>query len=60
MGIYKDLQRTKYRNIFICQDHLSKYHLGIDINSKTLKDKLIEIDIKFKFEDEKKVKKIIF
>ena len=33
------------------KDHLSKYHLGIDINSKALKDKLIEIDIKFKFED---------
>lgn len=33
------------------KDHLSKYQLGIDINSKALKDKLIEIDIKFKFED---------
>ena len=33
------------------KDNLSKYQLGIDINSKALKNKLIEIDIKFKFED---------
>ena len=33
------------------KDNLSKYQLGIDINSKALKNKLIEVDIKFKFED---------
>tara|TARA_X000000368_G_scaffold416445_1_gene410371 strand:- start:1677 stop:2099 length:423 start_codon:yes stop_codon:yes gene_type:complete len=33
------------------RDHISNYQLGIDINSKALKNKLIEIDIKFKFED---------
>ena len=33
------------------KENISKYHLGIDINSKALKNQLIEIDVKFKFED---------
>ena len=33
------------------KENISKYNLGIDINSKALKNQLIEIDIKFKFED---------
>ncbi len=36
------------------KENISKYELNIDINSKALKDKIIEIDIKFKFEDKKK------
>ena len=33
------------------KDNISKYHLNIDINSKALKKKLIEINITLKFED---------
>jgi preprotein translocase subunit SecB len=32
-------------------DNISKYQLGIDINSKALKDKMIEINTLMKFED---------
>ena len=33
------------------KDHISKYQLNIDINSKALKNKLIEVYITLKFED---------
>ena len=33
------------------KDHIAKYQLGIDINSKALKNKLIEISTTLKFED---------
>tara|TARA_B100000963_G_scaffold315277_1_gene294293 strand:- start:19045 stop:19467 length:423 start_codon:yes stop_codon:yes gene_type:complete len=33
------------------KDNISKYHLNIDINSKALKNKLIEINTSLKFED---------
>ena len=36
--------------IFV-KDHISKYQLGIDINSKALKNKMIEINTMIKFED---------
>ena len=36
--------------IFV-KDNISKYNLGIDIISKALKDKIIEIKTNFKFED---------
>ena len=36
--------------IFV-KDHISKYQLGIDINSKALKNKMIEINTIMKFED---------
>jgi len=39
------------------KDHISKYQLGIDINSKALKDKLIEINTVLKFEDKEENKK---
>ncbi len=43
------------------KDNVSKYQLGIDINSKAVKNKLIEIDIKFKFEDKtESIKKSYF
>ena len=43
------------------KENISKYNLGIDINSKSLKNHLIEIDIKFKFEDKtENVKKSYF
>ena len=39
------------------KDNISKYQLGIDISSKGLKNKLIEINITFKFEDKSESKK---
>ena len=42
------------------QDNISKYHLSIDITSKPLKNRLVEINTTLKFEDkesnEKKIK----
>ena len=39
------------------RDIINKYQLGIDINSKALKDKMIEINTTFKFEDKQENKK---
>ena len=36
--------------IFV-KENISKYHLNIDINSKALKDKMIEVNTTLKFED---------
>ena len=42
--------------IFV-RDHISKYQLNIDINSKALKNKMVEIDTTLKFEDKQGNKK---
>jgi preprotein translocase subunit SecB len=42
--------------IFV-RDHISKYQLGIDISSKALKDKMIEINTLMKFVDKEGNKK---
>ena len=42
--------------IFV-KDYISKYQLNIDINSKALKNKMIEINTIFKFEDKGQNKK---
>jgi len=42
--------------IFV-RDYISKYQLNIDINSKALKDKMIEINTILKFEDKQNNKK---
>jgi len=39
------------------RDIINKYQLGIDINSKALKNKMIEINTTFKFEDKEETKK---
>ena len=39
------------------RDYISKYKLNIDIKSKALKNKMIEIDIILKFEDKETSKK---
>ena len=41
----------------VVKDRISKYKLGIDINSKPLKNKMIEINTKLKFEDKEEIKK---
>ena len=42
--------------IFV-KDYISKYQLNIDIRSKALKDKMIEINTILKFEDKQENKK---
>ena len=42
--------------IFV-KDHIAKYQLNIDINSKALKNKMIEINTIMKFEDKNENKK---
>ena len=42
--------------IFV-KDYISKYQLNIDINSKPLKNKMVEINTILKFEDKKENKK---
>ena len=42
--------------IFV-KDHISRYQLAIDITSKALKNKMIEVNTKFKFEDKEQSKK---
>ena len=42
--------------IFV-KDHISKYQLGININSKALKNKMIEVNTLLKFEDKLQNKK---
>ena len=39
------------------RDQIQKYQLGIEINSKALKNKMIEVNTKFKFEDKNNSKK---
>ena len=42
--------------IFV-KDYISKYQLNIDINSKALKDKMIQVNTILKFEDKEERKK---
>ena len=51
-GETKDLETYLY-----VKDRIFKYRLAIDINSKALKDKLIEINTTLKFEDKEESKK---
>ena len=39
------------------RERISKYQLSIDINSKALKNKMIEVNTTFKFEDKEQSKK---
>jgi len=41
----------------LVRERIAKYQLGIDINSKPLKNKMIEINTLFKFEDKEQSKK---
>ena len=60
LGNYiKDLssETPNIETYLFVRDHISKYQLGIDINSKALKNKMIEINTTFKFEDKNNSKK---
>ena len=51
----KDIETYLY-----VRDNISKYQLGIDITSKTLKNKMIEVCTTFKFEDKEQNEKKSF
>ena len=54
LGSYiKDLssETPNIETYLFVRDNISKYQLGIDISSKALKNKMIEINTTFKFED---------
>ena len=55
----KDLssETSDIETYLFVRDRISKYQLGIDINSKALKNKLIEINTILKFEDKEQVDK---
>ncbi len=55
----KDLssETSDIETYLFVRDQIKKYQLGIDINSKALKNKMIEVNTKFKFEDKGNNKK---
>ena len=60
LGKYiKDLSgETKDAETYLfVRDHISKYQLDIDITSKALKNKMIEINTRLKFEDKEENQK---
>ena len=60
LGKYiKDLssETPNVETYLFVRDYISSYQLGIDITSKALKDKVIEINTTLKFEDKKNNKK---
>tara|TARA_B100000131_G_C17971209_1_gene554541 strand:+ start:257 stop:679 length:423 start_codon:yes stop_codon:yes gene_type:complete len=59
LGQYiKDMSsETRNTETFIfVKDHISRYQLGIDIKSKAIKNKMVEIDTIMKFEDKEEAK----
>ena len=59
LGKYiKDMSsETKNTETYIfVKDHISRYQLDININSKAIKNKMIEIDTILKFEDKQEAK----
>ena len=55
----KDLssETPDLKTYLLVKERISKYQLGIDISSKALKDKMIEVNTTFKFEDKEEVKR---
>ncbi len=60
LGKYiKDLssETSDVETYIFVKERIAKYQLNIDIKSKALKNKMIEVDTKFKFEDKEESKK---
>ena len=55
-GYIKDLssETPNVESYLYTKDNISKYELYIDINSKPLKNKLVEVNTTLKFQDKKK------
>ncbi|MDC3027641.1 protein-export chaperone SecB [Candidatus Pelagibacter sp.] len=58
----KDLssETPDVETFLMVRERISNYQLGIDINSKALKEKMIEVNTTFRFEDKDDVKKKSF
>ena len=58
-GYIKDLssETPNVESYLYTKDNISKYELDIDINSKPLKDKLIEVNTTLKFKDKSPTEK---
>lgn len=58
-GFIKDLssETPNVESYLYTKDNISKYELDIDINSKPLKNKLIEVITTLKFHDKKQIEK---
>ena len=58
-GYIKDLssETPNIESYLYTKDNISKYELDIDINSKPLKDKLIEVNTTLKFQDKSQTEK---
>ena len=58
-GFIKDLssETLNVESYLYTKDNISKYELDIDINSKPLKNKLIEVITTLKFHDKKQIEK---
>ena len=58
-GYIKDLssETPDVETYLFVRDNISSYQLGIDITSKAIKNKLIEVNTTFKFEDKEAVQK---
>ncbi len=57
LGKYiKDLssETPNIETYLFVKERIAKYQLGIDINSKPLKNKMVEVNTSFKFEDREK------
>ena len=58
-GYVKDLssETPNVESYLYTKDNVAKYELDIDINSKPLKDKLIEVNTTLKFQDKSQTEK---
>ena len=58
-GYIKDLssETPNVESYLYTKDNISKFELDIDINSKPLKNKLIEVNTTLKFQDKKQIEK---
>ena len=58
-GYIKDLssETADVESYLYTKDNISKYELDIDINSKPLKNKLIEVNTTLKFQDKSRIEK---
>ena len=62
LNYIKDLsvETPDVESLIIAKENISKYSLNIDLASKALKNKMIEVDTKLKYEDKSKNKKKIY
>ena len=59
LSYIKDLsvETPNAETLLFVKDNISSYHLGIDINSKPLKNKMVEVNTKLSFKDKKENEK---